>query len=377
MAVLRRFREHPSLGVRRQLVGTWERFDAERYAIEVLDHLETGPGLLCTSAEQLAALSRMRRWPDLTVRGPHHLADLVATVPEPETVNALELRDNPKVTDVTELLPFASLTELRLTRCGPVTSLKCLGALPLDLLALDRMTDVSGLRSLRSLTRLSVNLELPGTDLTEALPADAPLKFLFLGRNSTNNTGLRGLQHWQGLQTLSLGFLSKELTVTDWQAVAGLPNLTHLYISGLIVRQFPESITLMPELPGIEELFITSMHGVENLSRLGRAPARTAFCHPHEPAGESPPALTLRRRLPRGRGDSPDPLNGKGAGARRHRPLCSAEPPEAYAASLLRFGPAPPAACSIGGTSGSADFSSPRKVKVWDSPSPSVSTTTM
>ncbi|WP_432154971.1 NACHT domain-containing protein [Streptomyces tricolor] len=269
LAVLRRFREHPSLGVRRQLVGTWERFDAERYAIEVLDHLDqTGLGLLCTSAEQLAALSRMRRWPDLTVRGPHHLADLVATVPEPETVNALELRDNPKVTDVTELLPFASLTELRLTRCGPVTSLKCLGALPLDLLALDRMTDVSGLRSLRSLTRLSVNLELPGTDLTEALPADAPLKFLFLGRNSTNNTGLRGLQHWQGLQTLSLGFLSKELTVTDWQAVAGLPNLTHLYISGLIVRQFPESITLMPELPGIEELFITSMHGVENLSAL-------------------------------------------------------------------------------------------------------------
>lgn len=50
--------------------------------------------------------------------------------------------------------------------------------------------------------------------------------------------------------------------------------------------------------------------------------------------------------------------------------------PEGYA-SLLRLGPAPPAACSIGGTSGSADFSSPRKVKVTVSPSPSVSTTTM
>lgn len=45
--------------------------------------------------------------------------------------------------------------------------------------------------------------------------------------------------------------------------------------------------------------------------------------------------------------------------------------------SFVRFGPAPPAACSIGGTSGSADFSSPRKVNFFSSPSPSVPTTTM
>lgn len=45
-------------------------------------------------------------------------------------------------------------------------------------------------------------------------------------------------------------------------------------------------------------------------------------------------------------------------------------------ASLLRFGPPLPAD-SIGGTSGSAAFSSPRKVNVAFSPSPSVSTTTM
>lgn len=48
-------------------------------------------------------------------------------------------------------------------------------------------------------------------------------------------------------------------------------------------------------------------------------------------------------------------------------------------ASFARFGPAPapPAACSIGGTSGRADFSSPRKLNFFSSPSPSVSTTTM
>jgi hypothetical protein len=210
----------------------------------------------------------MHPWSDLTVRGPHRIGDIVAGVPEPSTVTALDLRDNPEVTDLADLLPFTSLTRLWLTRCGPATSVECLDALPLDLLALDRMADVRGLRSLRSLTRLSVNLELPGTDLTESLPTDAPLEFLSLGRNSTNTTGLRGLQHWQGLRALSLGFLSKELTVTDWQAVVGLPALTRLDISGLTVRQFPESLAAMPELPGIEVLTVTSMHGIEDLSTL-------------------------------------------------------------------------------------------------------------
>lgn len=65
--------------------------------------------------------------------------------------------------------------------------------------------------------------------------------------------------------------------------------------------------------------------------------------------------------------------------------LCPASPPQRLSlrsasahASFVRFGPAPPpAACSIGGTSGSADFSSPRKLNFFSSPSPSVSTTTM
>ena len=53
----------------------------------------------------------------------------------------------------------------------------------------------------------------------------------------------------------------------------------------------------------------------------------------------------------------------------------SARRREPYA-SFVRFGP-PPAACSIGGTSGRGDFSSPRKLNFFASPSPSVSTTTM
>lgn len=72
-------------------------------------------------------------------------------------------------------------------------------------------------------------------------------------------------------------------------------------------------------------------------------------------------------RWSRGRRPTGHPLGGSRAGALRAQ------------ASLERLGPEPcvPAADSIGGVSGRADFSSPRKVNLRASPSPSTSTTTM
>ncbi|WP_455432473.1 NACHT domain-containing protein [Streptomyces leeuwenhoekii] len=81
LAVLRRFRDHPGLDVRRQLVGTWHRFPAGEYAAEVLDHLDrTHLVLECGSPAQLAALSGMRPWPQLHVPGPYRAEDIVDAV---------------------------------------------------------------------------------------------------------------------------------------------------------------------------------------------------------------------------------------------------------------------------------------------------------
>ncbi|MET9387160.1 NACHT domain-containing protein [Streptomyces sp. NPDC002928] len=268
LAVLRRFRNHQSLDVRRQLVGTWHRFDTVEYTTEILNHLErTGLFLTCESAEELSALATMRPWHALSFHGPHRLEEILTAVSAPEAVTAIELVDNPHVVDADALLSFGSLREVWLTDC-PTTGLDRLSELPLVRLGCNRIADVTGLCSLRSLRRLSLTQEVPGTDLTETLPVDSPLETLFLGTYSTDTTGLRGLQHWAGLRSLSLGPLTTELTDTDWQAVAELPELRELHLNAATIREFPYSFVVMPELPGVEVLRIAAIYGDEDLSAL-------------------------------------------------------------------------------------------------------------
>ncbi|CAL9535408.1 hypothetical protein SUDANB176_04137 [Streptomyces sp. enrichment culture] len=269
LAVLRRFRDHPAHRVRRQLAGTWHRFDTEEYATEVLDHLDrTDLYLTCESPAQLGALARMRPWTELDFEGPHDAEEIMAALPDPGTVTALDIGWNPLLGALGALHRLTSLRRLRLYECPNVTGLDRLSELPIAELALDPVADLTGLRSLPSLAWLSVVQELPGTALTDALPTEAPLGFLFLGRNSTDATGLRGLGHWRTLHTLSLGPLTTELTAADWQEVAALPGLTHLYLNASIIRDLPASIGRMPELPGVEVLRVAAMDGTEHLAAL-------------------------------------------------------------------------------------------------------------
>jgi len=266
LAVLRRFREHPDLDVRRQLVGTWDRFDAQEYAVEVLDHLDrTDLFITCASAEQRAALGRMGSWPYLSFKGAHSAEEILASLAAPEEVTRLDLWHNPLLTDLSALMPLTSVSTLFVGSCPTLDGLGRLTAV--TRLGLSDIGDISRLRSLRGIRILTVE-RLPGTALTDALPVDSPLEFLFLGGGATDDTGLRGLRHWATLQALSLGPLTTELTVADWQEVTELPELTRLYLNARILRDFPHSIQAMPELPGIEVLRVSNMHGAEDLSPL-------------------------------------------------------------------------------------------------------------
>lgn len=269
LAVLRRFRDHPDLDVRRQLAGTWHRFDAEEYASEVLDHLDRTELILdCKTPEQFAALAGMRPWHRLTVSGRYSADSLAARIPEPSAVTELTIADNPLLTDLSALRRFTSLKRLAYYRCPNAHGLDRLAGVGLTELALGSGTDLTGLRSLTTLTLLSLVQELPGADLTEALPADAPLDFLYLGDECTASTGLRGLGQWRTLRILSLGALTTELTEDDWREVAALPALTHLYLNAAILREVPASVGRMPELPGVEELAVVGLEGTEHLAAL-------------------------------------------------------------------------------------------------------------
>lgn len=116
--------------------------------------------------------------------------------------------------------------------------------------------------------RLSLSQQLHGISLTESLPTESALEFLFLGEGTTSHTGLRGLQHWSSLKELSLGPLATPLTPADWQTVAALPCLTRLHVNGRIVTHSPGSISSMPELPEIDFLRVPSLYGAEDLSLL-------------------------------------------------------------------------------------------------------------
>ncbi|MFE0204736.1 NACHT domain-containing protein [Streptomyces sp. NPDC058985] len=269
LTVLRRFRGHPSLDVRRQLVGTWGRFEAREYAAEVLDHLDrTDLFLTVETAAQRAVVAGMRPWARLDFRGAHTMADVLACTERPETVVELHLTDNPDPVDVGELAALGRLRCLGLISCPSARGLGHLSALSLEELMIVRCPDLSGLQDLGSLSLLSVAQRIPGTRLTECLPVSAPLKFLWLGQDATAATGLAGLSHWSStLEWLSL-LLTVPLTAADWSEIAGLPLLSRIRLDA---SMFPDGLGPTAALPHVTEVCFASVQGDEDLSAL---PAR-------------------------------------------------------------------------------------------------------
>ncbi|MET7409139.1 NACHT domain-containing protein [Streptomyces parvulus] len=265
LAVLRRFRDHSSLDVRRQLVGTWGRFETRTYATEVLDHLDrTDLFLTCRTEAQREALAVMGPWTHLTFLGAHRAAEITACVAEPGAVEELHLVNNTEVTELDGLPGLFTSLRLLLLDCHEVRDLGPLARLPLTSLLISRTADLTGLPALSSLTHLTVATRLPGSRLPAALPTEAPLRYLYLGDDAIAGTGLRGLVHWRTLQALYLA-TGTPLTAEDWAEIQRLPDLT---ILGLHSRALPYGSGAMPVLPGVEDLFLTALEGDEDLSVL-------------------------------------------------------------------------------------------------------------
>ncbi|WP_425832378.1 NACHT domain-containing protein [Streptomyces fractus] len=268
LGVLRRFRAHPSLEVRRQLAGTWRRFDTREYASEVLDHLGRDDlYVTCETDEQRLELPAMRPWKWLDFRGPHALTDVVAAIPAPEAVSVVNVQDNPLAGDLGTLAAFSALDSLMVTGCPNAHGLGALADLPLAYLQYGAH-DFTGLSALNSLRRLTLEGELAADSLADALPTGAALEFLYLGGEATRTTGLRGLSCWPTLTALSLGSLTAPPTAQDWRYVAELPALAGLFLHAAFFSDHRDSIAALPELPGVEALTLFALHGAEDLSAL-------------------------------------------------------------------------------------------------------------
>jgi hypothetical protein len=264
LAVLRRFRDHPSLDVRRQLVGTWDRFETREYATEILDHLDrTDLFLRCDTPAQREAVATMRPWSRLTFHGPHRIEQILDSLVDPGAVTSLQLIENPEVTELDELAAFTSLRTL-LLNCASARRLEQLAQLSLTDLLITGAGDLGGLPELSSVRQLSLAQRLTGARLTDALPTAAPLRYLYLGGEATAETGLRGLTHWTTLRALFLA-PTAPLTAEDWAEVRELPQLNILLLHGSL---FPDRLGPMPPLPGVLDLDLIGLTGDEDLSLL-------------------------------------------------------------------------------------------------------------
>ena len=93
LPVLARFRDHPSLHLRRQLVWAWHRFDTEEYAREIIAHLdETDLYFTAHHVGHLRALRAMGGRPRVQIIGRYHPRQLVGHV-DADRLTHLWLRD--------------------------------------------------------------------------------------------------------------------------------------------------------------------------------------------------------------------------------------------------------------------------------------------
>ncbi|MFJ8636138.1 NACHT domain-containing protein [Streptomyces sp. NPDC093568] len=273
LPVLKRFRAHPELAVRAQLVAAWSQFDAEEYADEVLAHVDAADLFLTVREDaQLRALPRLGPRPRVRFNGPHDPVPLLSAL-DREALSHLVVYDNARLTDLTPLCSLPGLSYLHLHRCPGINDLSPLATASLSELHLcwdRRGAPMVGLDRCTQLRELGLDGELPwGVTLSDFLPIAAPLEFLFLSQGTVESRGLRDIGHWPTLRTLSLGPYPGRLWRKDWEAIAELPRLSHLFLHTSVL----DWIDHAPQMPGVEVLRVTQLTGREQLDRL-------ALCFP-------------------------------------------------------------------------------------------------
>ncbi len=266
--VLARFRSHPALSVRAQLTWTWHRFDTERYAREVIAHLDQGDLYFAVhSGEHLRVLRELGGRPRLQIVGdidPSELRDGLV----PDQLRELVVSNNDKLRGLEFLAAQHKLSHLDIAGCPYVTDLGPLTGLSLRWLSVEsmpglEMTDLAAtLSRMPTLRSLEIGRPLLGDCLDEALPRELRLEYLRFTKEALTNTGLRGLRHFGSVRILSLATLTPHsLSRDDYEEVTRLPRLEELRLNWARVPW-----TRGPALSRVTRLRLNKFTGDEDLS---------------------------------------------------------------------------------------------------------------
>ncbi|MGF6944338.1 hypothetical protein BKA18_004191 [Streptomyces auratus] len=256
LEVMKRFRGHRNDLAEFQLALAWPHFDTDRYAREIMQHLDTGVNVTVTSRAELRALKALGGRPRITVSGPFTSRELHdALMPEP--VKGLYLSDNPEISELDFLHGFPSLDTLSLWQCPGVESVAPLAGLHLDWLGISGPPDKPlstphGLARLRHIRQLSLYTRLPAGGLA-ALPADAPLRHLALGLPL--GSAFTGLERWPHMQSLHLQRLTEGFAEEQWGELAALNSLDTLSF-GVADAEVTLRIPAGLQLPQVKTLSI-------------------------------------------------------------------------------------------------------------------------
>jgi hypothetical protein len=264
--LLRRYADHPSVGVRERLASSWNAFDLREYGEQVIARIRHGDAVrfIVRSREQLDFLTALGGRPRLECSGPLTPDDLLQLPPGSKE---LRFHENPHPLDLGPLLRRPAPTELWISNCTGRISLAPLRESRVEqlhlswnprLLATGTLADV---RSLRVLA-LAATPEAALPDLRQLPPA---LRELHIGQFDAPRPRLAEL-----LRTAaSLTFLSldAERLPVVWRGVLeGLAELRTLRV----INEHLDDLREQQPLPQVTELQLLLPDGLQSLRTVAR-----------------------------------------------------------------------------------------------------------
>ncbi|MFD5398660.1 NACHT domain-containing protein [Streptomyces sp. NPDC127097] len=272
LEVMKRFRNHPATGTQHQLALSWQQFDTETYAREVIRHLDAKVTVTATSTAELHALRTLGR-ARVSVSGSFTAAELLGALPL-DLIESLSITENPEIADLTFLREFPALEWLSLWDCPAVESVAPITDLRLHTLSVSGppQKDIPiphGLRRLRHPRTLLLHCTLPPEGLA-ALPVDAPLNHMTLSRSV--GAEFTGITRWPHLRGIQLPRLSDDFGEDQWGALASLSELED-FSFGLAREGGPLHLPAGLRIPQVKTLsLLNAAHlPLSEMSRLLRA----------------------------------------------------------------------------------------------------------
>ena len=263
LALLKKFRHHPSRQVQTQLTRAWSAFDCEQYADAVISRLPHDAMFHAKTTAQLRALHDMGGRANVHCSGSMNEQDL-SLLPT-DLLTTLYVINNDAIRNLGFVRRFTALTDLTVGNCSGISDVNALDGLGLRFLALLGRLPLATTPdnpSLPDLETLAIDFSPPWTTLA-GLPITAPLTSLYLGPATYAKLGVRGIERWADtLKHVTLPSVS--LRPQDYAELAQLPTLESLNLAGESIAALRGSASL----PGIIHLAITDAVETDDLTPL-------------------------------------------------------------------------------------------------------------